>query len=185
VRDCDIKLHATTADKNLLATNTASTYKSVIFTNNIIYCTDGNAVNYKVFNNVNATIANLEFKNNTLAAVYPKDTNGFIHVKAITTATIETNLFYLPVYSSTNAKYSGIIWMPQNTSETGIAFTKNLAFYSYDKVPSTRMKCSFYRNDATGEIYNKASTDNPIPSPDYVNGVFVQGENYASYGAKR
>lgn len=183
--DCDIKLHAATSAKNLVQTNTTSTYNSLVFKNNVIYCTDGARTSFKLFANDNATITSLEVRNNTIANVYTVGNYGYVSCKAVTTGNIVSNLFYLPTYSELLTNYCGMIRMPKDTDETGLSIKSNLAFYDYDAVPGTRMKASFYRNDASGELYNKAKKDNPVPSPDYTNGVFTQGENYTSFGAKR
>ena len=192
--DCDVKLHAGSTDKNILQTNTTNTYASVVFKNNIFYSTDGARSNFKLFANDNATITWLEVKNNTIADLYTKANYGYISCKFITSGEIFSNLFYLPTYSEQvldggNVKYCGIIRMPKDTDDTGVSIKSNLAFYNYDAVPGVRMKSSFYRNDASGELYNKGKVDNPIPNPDYVNGVFTavdKGDNkFSTFGAKR
>ena len=175
----------TTNDKSMFNLSATTTVPSVKVSNNIFYCNDGDITNIKVLGANNVTISSLEFKNNTLARLYPVANNGFISCMAITAANIVSNLFYLPEYTSKVSGYSGIIRMPNGTEETGISIKSNLAFYDYDAVPSPRMKASFYRDDASSELYNKANKDNPIPSPDYANGVFTQGDDYKSYGAKR
>ena len=175
----------TTNDKSMFNLSATTTVPSVKVSNNIFYCNDGDVTSIKVLGGNNVTISSLEFKNNTFARLYPVASNGFISCKAITAANIVSNLFYLPEYTSKVSGYSGIIRMPNDAEETGISIKSNLAFYDYDTVPSTRMKASFYSDDASGKLYNKAKADNPIPSPDYVNGVFIPGETYKSYGAKR
>ena len=184
--DCDIKLHLGTATKNLFQTNTTSTYESVVFKNNIIYCTDGTITNFALFSNNNATISALEFRNNTIAQVYCKGTGGYISAADVKTANVVSNLFYVPDFSILIPdKNVGIIWIPNSVDDSHLAETiiSNLAFYKDDAVPSYRIKGTYYKG--TGTIYSKAKADNPIPSPDYVNGVFTQSESYKSYGAKR
>lgn len=181
--DCDVKLHVGSAEKNLVQSNTTSTYDTLVFKNNIFYSTDGDLTDYRLFSNNNATIASLEFKNNTVAGVYCKAAYGYVTVKSITAGDVVSNLFYLPDYTTyLDGKYTGILHIADKT-DAHLNMVSNLAFYNYDAVPSHRIKCSYYSNNGT--IYNKAKADNPIPSPDYVNGVFTQGESYQSFGAKR
>lgn len=181
--DCDVRLHKGTAEKNLVQTSTTSTYQELVFRNNIFYSTDGDLTGFRLFSNSNATIASLEFKNNTVAGVYCKAAYGYITVKSITAGDVVSNLFYLPDYTTyLDGMYTGILHIADKT-DTHLNMVSNLAFYNYDSVPGTRLKCSYYSNNGT--IYNKTKADNPIPSPDYVNGVFTQGDSYKSFGAKR
>lgn len=186
--DCDVKLHKGSDVKNILQTNTTNTYASVVFKNNIFYCTDtdGTLSNFGLFTNNNATIASLEFRNNTIAGVYCKATSGYISAKEIKAGDVVSNLFYVPEYSTLIPdKYVGILWMPNGYDDSHLdaAIKSNLAYYSDDAVPTYRIKGTYY--GSKGQIYNKAKADNPIPAPDYANGVFTQGENYKSFGAKR
>ena len=184
--DCDIKLHAGTGTKNLFQTNTTSTYASVVFKNNVIYCTDGTISNFGLFSNNNATITSLEMRNNTLAQVYAKGTSGYVSAKDVKAADVVLNLFYVPDFSTIIPdKYVGIIWVPSTVDDSSFAETikSNLAYYNADSVPTYKIKGTYY--NSVGTVYSKAKADNPIPSPDYVNGVFTPGETYKSYGAKR
>ena len=181
--DCDVKLHVNSAEKNLVQSNTTNTYETLIFKNNIFYSTDGDLTGYRLFSNNNATIASLEFRNNTIAGVYCKAAYGYVTVKSITAGDVVSNLLYLPDYTThLDGKYVGILHIADKIDEH-LNMPSNLAFYNYDAVPSCRAKVSYYTSNGT--IYNKAKADNPIPSPDYTNGVFTQGENYKSFGAKR
>lgn len=181
--DCDVRLHKGTAEKNLVQSNTTSTYNTLVFKNNVFYSTDGDLTGYRLFSNNNATIASLEFRNNTIAGVYCKAAYGYVTVKSVTAGDVVSNLFYVPDYTThLDGKYVGILHITDKT-DAHLNMVSNLAFYNYDAVPSHRIKCSYYSNNGT--IYNKAKADNPIPSPDYVNGVFTQGDNYKSFGAKR
>ena len=81
-----------------------------------------------------------------------------------------------------NKKYSAIVYIADK-NDSGLEMVSNLAFYNDDAVPSQKLKCSFFSN--LGQIYNKSKQDNPIPSPDYTNGVFTQGDKYSNYGASR
>lgn len=181
--DCDVKLHKGTAEKNLVQSNTTSTYETLVFKNNIFYSTDGDLTGYRLFSNNNATIASLEFRNNTIAGVYCKAAYGYLTVKSITAGDVVSNLLYLPDYTThLDGKYVGILHIADK-ADAHLNMPSNLAFYNYDAVPSYRAKVSYYSSNGT--IYNKAKADNPIPSPDYTNGVFTQGENYKSFGAKR
>lgn len=181
--DCDVKLHVGTAEKNLVQSNTTNTYETLVFKNNIFYSTDGDLTGYRLFSNNNATIASLEFRNNTVAGVYCKAAYGYLTVKSITAGDVVSNLLYLPNYTThLDGKYVGILHIADKVDEH-LNMPSNLAFYNYDAVPSYRAKVSYYTSNGT--IYNKAKADNPIPSPDYTNGVFTQGDNYKSFGAKR
>ena len=186
--DCDVKLHKGSDVKNILQTNTTNTYASVVFKNNIFYCTDtdGTLSNFGLFTNNNATIASLEFRNNTIAGVYCKATSGYISAKEIKAGDVVSNLFYVPDYSTLIPdKYVGILWMPNGYDDSHLdaAIKSNLAYYSDDAVPSCRIKGTYY--GSKGQIYSKSKADNPVPAPDYANGVFTQGEDYKSFGAKR
>ena len=181
--DCDVKLHVNSAEKNLVQSNTTNTYETLVFKNNIFYSTDGDLTGYRLFSNNNATIASLEFRNNTIAGVYCKAAYGYVTVKSITTGDVVSNLLYLPNYTThLDGKYVGILHIADKVDEH-LNMPSNLAFYNYDSLPSYRAKVSYYTSNGT--IYNKTKADNPIPSPDYTNGVFTQGENYKSFGAKR
>ena len=191
--DCDIKLHANSADNNILSTNTNNdvTY-ALTFMNNIFYCTDGDLTGFQVFKNANATVSNVDFSNNTFAKVYVKASYGHIYAKSITVGVVEYNLFYMPDYTNNvkggdpaQTKFTGILYATDKVS-TGFTFTKNLAYYlptEDNKVPSPRMKCDYNANDASGQIYNK--TEDPFATADFTNGVFTTTEANASYGAKR
>ena len=181
--DCDVKLHVSTAATNLVQTNTENTYQALVFKNNIFYCTDGDLTNFRLFSNNKATIASLEFRTNTIAGVYCSELYGYLTVKSITAGDVANNLLYLPNYTThLDGKYIGILHIADKADEH-LNMPSNLAFYNYDAVPSHRAKVSYYSTNGT--IYNKAKADNPIPSPDYANGVFTQGDNYKSFGAKR
>lgn len=181
--DCDVRLHKGTAEKNLVQSNTESTYATLVFKNNIFYSTDGDLTGFRLFSNNKATIGSLEFRNNTIAGVYCKAAYGYVTVSSITAGDVVSNLLYLPDYTThLDGKYVGILHIADKV-DAHLNMVSNLAFYNYDSVPGSRAKCSYYSNNGT--IYNKAKADNPIPSPDYVNGVFTQGDNYKSFGAKR
>lgn len=196
--DCDIKLHATTSEKNILSTNTNNdvTY-ALCFRNNIIYCTDGDVTGYQVFKNINATVSSVELSSNTFARVYVKASYGLISAKHCGTADVKKNLFYTPDYETlVGAAYTGIIYATDTNKSSvgaetaaansaGFTFTSNLAYYS-TTLPSKRMKCSYYANDGGGQLYNKYLADDyPFATADFTNGVFTTTETYASYGAKR
>ena len=197
--DCDIKLHATTAEKNILSTNTNNdvTY-ALCFRNNIIYCTDGDVTGYQVFKNINATVSSVELSSNTFARVYVKATNGLIAAKHCGTVDVKNNLFYTPDYATlVGAAYTGIIYATDTNKSSvgeetaaansaGFTFTSNLAYYS-TAVPSKRMKCSYYANYGTGWLYNKdeVKDEDPFATADFTNGVFTTTQDFASYGAKR
>ena len=181
--DCDVRLHVGTAEKNLVQTNTTSTYETLTFKNNIFYCTDGDLAGFRLFSNNNATITKLDFTNNTIAGVYCKAAYGYVTAKSITAGDVVSNLLYLPKYTEILAdKYIGILHIADKADEH-LNMISNLAFYNYDSVPAQRAKVSYYSNNGT--IYNKDKNSNPIPSPDYANGVFTQGEDYKSFGAQR
>ena len=180
--NCDVKLHATTSDKNLLQTNTTSTYASVVLRNNVFYCTDGDAANYRIFNNTNATITSLEFKNNTVASVYPKAAYGYINAKVFTNADASYNLFYIPNYSKyVPDSYTGILY--SNSSNTGLTMVTNLAQFG-DVLPSKALKPHYHHNEGT--LYKKKTSDgNPFETSDFTNGSFKPIETYKAYGATR
>lgn len=181
--DCDVRLHKGTAEKNLIQSNKEQTYETLVFKNNIFYSTDGDLTGYRLYSNNLATIASFDFNNNTIAGVYCKAAYGYVTVKSITAGNVVSNLLYLPDYTThLDGKYIGILHIADKADEH-LNMPSNLAFYNYDAVPSHRAKVSYYSNNGT--IYSKAKADNPIPSPDYTNGVFTQGENYKSFGAKR
>jgi hypothetical protein len=181
--DCDVRLHKGTAEKNLIQSNKEQTYETLVFKNNIFYSTDGDLTGYRLYSNNLATIASFDFNNNTIAGVYCKSAYGYVTVKSITAGNVISNLLYLPDYTThLDGKYIGILHIADKADEH-LNMPSNLAFYNYDAVPNHRAKVSYYSNNGT--IYNKAKADNPIPSPDYANGVFTQGENYKSFGAKR
>ena len=180
--NCDVKLHATTSEKSLLQTNTKSTYASVVLRNNVFYCTDGDAANYRIFNNINATITSLEFKNNTVASVYPKAAYGYIIARVFTNADASYNLFYIPNYSEyvTDA-YTGILY--SNGSNTGLTMVTNLAQFG-DKLPSKALKPHYHHNEGT--LYKKKESDGaPFETSDFENGLFKPIETYKAYGATR
>lgn len=181
--DCDVRLHKGTAEKNVVQSNTTNTYETLVFKNNIFYSTDGDLTGHRIYSNNNATISSLEFSNNTIAGVYCKAAYGYVTVKSITAGNVVSNLLYLPDYTThLDGKYIGILHIADKVDEH-LNMPSNLAFYNYDAVPSYRAKVSYYSNNGT--IYSKAKADNPIPSPDYTNGVFTQGDDYKSFGAKR
>lgn len=185
--DCDIKLHANTKDKiketNILSTNTNNaTAYALTFKNNIFYCTDGDVTGFQVFKNNNATVSSAGITNNTFAKVYAKATNGYFAAKHIATANVVSNLFYLPDYAALVLdKYTGILYATDKDA-AGFTIQSNLAYYE-GSVPTQRLKCNYYANDASGQLYNK--TENPFATADFTNGVFTQTETYNSYGAKR
>jgi hypothetical protein len=186
--DCDIKVHKSANSKSILQTNTESIYKSVVFRNNVFYCTDGDAI-YLPFYNANATITSLDFSYNTFAAVYPKGgTNGsYIIAKLFTSATATRNIFYVPNYTTcTSDKYSGILESP-TTNGQDITITYNLAQYG-DSVPTKKMKPHFNlgTSDKIVAPYGKQTSDgDPFSTKDFTKGIFVASESYATYGAKR
>ena len=181
--DCDIRLHENSKERNILSTNTNNaTAYALTFKNNIFYCTDGDVTNFQVFKNNNATVSSAEITNNTFAKVYAKATNGYFAAKHIATANVVSNLFYLPDYAALVLdKYTGILYATDKDA-AGFTIQSNLAYYD-GAVPSQRLKCNYYANDASGQLYNK--TENPFTSADFTTGVFTQTETYKSYGAQR
>ena len=180
--NCDVKLHATTSDKSLMQTNTTSTYASVILRNNVFYCTDGDAANYRIFHNTTATITSLEFKNNTVASVYPKAAYGYINAKVFTNADASYNLFYIPNYSKyVPDAYTGILY--SNKDNTGLTIATNLAQFG-ETLPSKALKPHYHHNEGT--LYKKKTSDgNPFETSDFTNGKFKPIETYKAYGATR
>ena len=91
-------------------------------------------------------------------------------------------MFYLPDYAALVLdKYTGILYATDKDA-AGFTIQSNLAYYD-GAVPSQRLKCNYYANDASGQLYNK--TENPFTSADFTTGVFTQTETYKSYGAQR
>ncbi|MGM9748654.1 MAG: PL29 family lyase N-terminal domain-containing protein [Candidatus Cryptobacteroides sp.] len=180
---CDVKLHEGTAEKNLFQLNTSNTFESVIFRNNVVWSCDGDRTGFRFFAGQNANITSLEVSNNTVAAVYCKAGYGYVSAKTITSGTVKLNLFLIENYATYLPEhYTGIIWMTNGTPEDNLDMPSNLAYYGAS-IPSKRLKVSYYSNNGT--IYGKDSSANPVPSPDYVNGVFTQADNVKSFGAKR
>lgn len=198
--DCDIKLHANTAEKNILSTNTSNDVAyALTFKNNVFYCPDGNFISCQLFKNTNATLSSLELKNNTFAKVYVKATSGYIAVKHCDIANVVLNLFYIPDYKTlVGDKYTGIIYATDTNASNasigkdlatenrkGFTIKSNLAYYT-ESVPSYKLKCDYYTNDASGQLYNKyLAADYPFATADFENGAFTTTEKYDSYGAKR
>lgn len=142
-------------------------------------------------------MSSVELSNNTFAKVYVKATNGLIAAKHCGTVDVKKNLFYTPDYKTlVGEKFTGIIYATDTNKSSvgedlaaansaGFTFTSNLAYYS-TAVPDQRMKCSYYANDASGQLYNKYLADDyPFATANFTNGVFTTKEAYASYGAKR
>lgn len=142
-------------------------------------------------------MSSVELSSNTFARVYVKATNGLIAAKHCGTVDVKNNLFYTPDYEAlVGAAYTGIIYATDTNksnvgeetaaaNSAGFTFTSNLAYYS-TTLPSKRMKCSYYANDASGQLYNKYLADDyPFATANFTNGVFTTKEAYASYGAKR
>ena len=192
---CDIRLHkdlftddnGTSKGRNILQTNTESTYETLVFTNNIFYCTDGDLVDFRLFANNKATITLLEVKYNTIAAVYCNKTLGYITANSIKAGEVSNNLLYLSNYTThLDGYYIGILHIADK-ADSHLNMPSNLAFYNYDAAPTHRAKVSYYSDN--GKIYSKAKANNPIPNPDYVNGVFTavdQGnDKFSTFGAKR
>lgn len=181
--DCDVKLHANSAEKNILSTNTNNeTEYALTFKNNIFYCTDGDLTGFQIFKNNNAIISSAEITKNTFAKVYAKAANGYFAAKHIATANVVSNLFYLPDYAAlVKDKYTGILY-PTDKNAAGFTIKSNLACYA-NSVPSQRLKCNYYANDGSGELYNK--NENPFATEDFTNGIFTQVETYKSFGAQR
>ena len=152
---------------------------------------------YQVFKNINATVSSVELSSNTFARVYVKASYGLISAKHCGTADVKKNLFYTPDYEAlVGAKFTSIIYATDTNKSSvgedkaaansaGFTFTSNLAYYS-TAVPDKRLKCSYYANDAGGQLYNKHLADDyPFATANFTNGVFTTKEAYASYGAKR
>lgn len=142
-------------------------------------------------------MSSVELSSNTFARVYVKATNGLIAAKHCGTVDVKKNLFYTPDYKTlVGEKFTGIIYATDTNKSSvgedlaaansaGFTFTSNLAYYS-TAVPDQRMKCSYYANDASGQLYNKYLADDyPFATANFTNGVFTTKEAYASYGAKR
>lgn len=142
-------------------------------------------------------MSSVELSSNTFARVYVKATNGLIAAKHCGTVDVKNNLFYTPDYATlVGAAYTGIIYATDTNKSSvgedlaaansaGFTFTSNLAYYS-TAVPDQRMKCSYYANDAGGQLYNKYLADDyPFATADFTNGVFTTTQDFASYGAKR
>ena len=91
-------------------------------------------------------------------------------------------MFYLPDYAAlVKDKYTGILY-PTDKNAAGFTIKSNLACYA-NSVPSQRLKCNYYANDGSGELYNK--NENPFATEDFTNGIFTQVETYKSFGAQR
>lgn len=142
-------------------------------------------------------MSSVELSSNTFARVYVKATNGLIAAKHCGTVDVKKNLFYTPDYKTlVGEKFTGIIYATDTNKSSvgedkaaansaGFTFTSNLAYYS-TAVPDQRMKCSYYANDASGQLYNKYLADDyPLATEDFTNGVFTTTQDFASYGAKR
>lgn len=180
---CDVKLHEGTAEKNLFQLNTSNTLESVIFRNNVVWSCDGDRTGFRFFSGQSANITSLEVSNNTVAALYCKAAYGYVSAKTITSGTVKLNLFLIENYATYLPEhYTGIIWMTNGTPEDNLDMPSNLAYYGAS-IPAKRLKVSYYTSNGT--IYGKDSKANPVPSPDYVNGVFTQADNVKSFGAKR
>ncbi|MGN1211926.1 MAG: PL29 family lyase N-terminal domain-containing protein [Candidatus Cryptobacteroides sp.] len=186
---CDIKLHEGSAEKNLFQFNTSHTFESVVFKNNIVWSCDGDRTNFRFIAGQSTTITSLEISNNTIAGVYCKAAYGYVSAKNITNGTVKLNLFLIENYvtnlvDDTGKSFNtGIIWLPSGTDDSHLNMPSNLAYYGGSTLPSSRLKPSYYTS--SGQMYPKTSSENPVPEPDYVNGVFTQAGDFTSFGAKR
>ena len=181
---CDVKLHEGSAEKNLFQFNTNHTFASIVFRNNIIWSCDGDRSGLRFVLAQSCSVKSLEISNNTVAGVYCKANLGYVTVKSVTAGIVKLNLFLLENYGTIlPSNYTGIIWMPNGTDESGLDMPSNLVYYGAS-IPDKKLKVSFYTNNGT--IYNKSGdANNPVPSANYTNGVFTTVEPFLSYGAKR
>lgn len=181
---CDVKLHEGSAEKNLFQFGTSHTFASIVFRNNVIWSCDGDRSGLRFVSAQNCPVESLEISNNTVAGVYCKAAYGYVSVKSVTTGTVKLNLFLLENYGTIlPSNYTGIIWLPNGTDESGLDMPSNLVYYGAS-VPDKKLKVSYYTNN--GVLYNKSGEENnPVPQADYANGVFTTVEPFLSYGAKR
>ena len=54
--DCDIRLNSGESENNILQSNTKEAYESVVFKNNIVYCSDESITGFRFMTHTNATI---------------------------------------------------------------------------------------------------------------------------------
>ena len=201
--DCDVKLNAGTGETNILQTNTTNTFAAAVFRNNIFY-SNGARTNFRLISAGNDTITCLEFANNTFGEVYPYANTGYITIKGLGENSVgKNNIFILPNYgtsvvdSNGKLQYSSMVKLSttadyDNTSKDLKKFNNNYCYYGTAK-PEKTLKCAHGHNDSglegdpagTSRMYARTGDDNPVPSPNYVTGVFTQSENYKEFGAQR
>ena len=197
VTDCDIKLHAGTGELNLFQQGEICTYKKVVFSNNVIWSCDGDRQSFSLFKNRKSTISDIKVTYNTLAGVYPAASYGYVQAKTMSAGNLQNNLLLVPNYGTLfNDKYTSVIWISddsslskeeQKTYKSPVNIAGTVVYYGAS-IPQGRVKNTYYldsTNPSAGSLYNKTNANNPVPSPDYTNGVFIQNQDNANFGAKR
>ena len=197
VTDCDIKLHAGTGELNLFQQGESCTYKKVVFSNNVIWSCDGDRQSFSLFKNRKSTISDIKVTYNTLAGVYPAASYGYVQAKTMSAGNLQNNLLLVPNYGTLfNDKYTSVIWISddsslskedQKTYKSPVNIAGTVVYYGAS-IPQGRVKNTYYldsTNPSAGSLYNKTDANNPVPSPDYTKGVFIQNQDNANFGAKR
>ena len=164
-----------------------ATYETLSFKNNVFYCKDGLASNFKLFNGNNATIGSVTLEHNTfvnVGTVNGSSTTGLVYVGKLSTVNILNNLFFA-VGCGACSDYMVIRLNKADDKVTSGSCDNNIA----------------YRNDGSGKawniFYNKNMAWENAPTMikvetnpfnggtfDLASGIFIPNAEYAEYGAK-
>ena len=175
--NCDIQIDGGNAV--LVKSYTANQYANISYVNNVIYNAGELNANFKLFcdNQIKkSTISNCTIDNNTFVNTYA-NTTYMVYTNNCSKITLTDNLMYFP-----NEIKSGTGYLRAITSyPVDYTVSNNIAFST-----SSQAIRYFYDNSILSQNTNTVNNGiNPFNTYDLATGVFVQADQYKSYGATR
>ena len=177
--NCDIQIDGGNAV--LVKSYTANQYANISYVNNVIYNAGELNANFKLFcdnQKKNSTISNCTIDNNTFVNTHAS-TTYMVYTNNCSKITLTDNLMYFP-----NEIQSGTGYLrAMNSYPAPVDYTvsNNIAFST-----SSHAIRYFYDNSILSENSNTVNNGtNPFNTYDLATGVFIQADQYKSYGATR
>lgn len=180
VTDCDIMYTGNKTSLNFFNLGGSATkLGDITFNNNIIYCSKGHKIQYKLLNAASTEVGNVKFEKNTVVNLEPRKT-GFFNVGSVQSVVFNNNIFWSDAESSTDGNFITVFKNGLPAEVKGGA-DKNLYF--------SPTAFNLFTEGKLFEGFNEfiKPENNPFEGGafDLESGRFIPNDTYKEYGATR
>ncbi len=188
MQNCNVKIQSGSANRTILTTNAnVNSFTDLIVRNNVFYCPDGIATDFKILacstgaTNAATTVVNMVVDNNTFVNIAPT-ASAMLVAKEVSNVSIQNNLLYVDKEVTKGGSY---LWCVGTYPAFANRACGNNIYYN----SSNQNFNMFYNAGSITDYVSSEQTtklsESPLNSPDYETVTFTPINQYASYGAQR